>query len=251
MKVATRWYESLELADGVALLWEPHVHTFARCNIWYIRGRDRDLLIDSGSGLWPLLPSLPTTRPGHPVIAAATHAHFDHVGCHYQFGDCRAHEAEAEILETMRDEDTLAHLFRGLDDPVDALPGPGWDQHSYRLTPASVTARLADGDRIDLGDRVFIVVHLPGHSPGSVGFFEERTGILFSGDALYDGELIDNFQHSDVAAYRTTMERLQSLEISIGHGGHCGSFNDARKSVLIADYLAGRRYQGCPIDSAP
>ena len=42
-----------------------------------------------------------------------------------------------------------------------------------------------------LGDRHFEVLHLPGHSPGSIGLWERRTGILFSGDALYDGPLLD------------------------------------------------------------
>ena len=43
-----------------------------------------------------------------------------------------------------------------------------------------------------------------------------------------------------------TMERLRELDIRIGHGGHCASFDRARKDVLVEEYLAGRRRQGCP-----
>ncbi len=55
------------------------------------------------------------------------------------------------------------------------------------ITPAPATRLLAEGEAIDLGDRHFEVLHLPGHSPGSIGLWEEATGIFFSGDAIYDG----------------------------------------------------------------
>ena len=37
--------------DDVTLLWEPHVDPLIRCNIWHVRGRDRDLLVDTGLGI--------------------------------------------------------------------------------------------------------------------------------------------------------------------------------------------------------
>jgi len=43
---------------------------------------------------------------------------------------------------------------------------------------------VRDGDIIDLGDRAFEVLHLPGHSPGSIALFEAATKTLFSGDAI-------------------------------------------------------------------
>jgi glyoxylase-like metal-dependent hydrolase (beta-lactamase superfamily II) len=35
------------------------------------------------------------------------------------------------------------------------------------------------------------VIHTPGHSPGGIALWEAATGILFSGDIVYDGELIE------------------------------------------------------------
>jgi glyoxylase-like metal-dependent hydrolase (beta-lactamase superfamily II) len=80
------WFKRRRIDDTITLLWEPHVIELMRCNIWHVRGRDRDLVIDTG-------------------------------------------------------------------------------------------------------DRHFEVLHLPGHSPGSIGLWEERSGTLFSGDAIYDGPL--------------------------------------------------------------
>ena len=55
-----------------------------RCNIWHVRGRDRDLLLDSGMGLVSLRShvGLVTEKP---LLCVASQAHFDHVGGHHEF----------------------------------------------------------------------------------------------------------------------------------------------------------------------
>ena len=45
------WYRVRRLEDGVTWIDEPFVKEFYRCNMWHVRGRDRDLLIDSGMGV--------------------------------------------------------------------------------------------------------------------------------------------------------------------------------------------------------
>ena len=246
MKIARDWYEACELDQGVVRLRERHVHELARCNIWLARGSHRDLLVDSGTGLLPLSPVLPLAT-GRPLVAVATHVHFDHVGCLHEFADRRGHGLEADAFATMPDEATVAPLFRALADPVDALPVAGWTSRDYALRPAPLAVSLAEGDAIDLGDRVFTVLHLPGHSPGSLGLYDARNGVLFAGDAVYDGELIDDFRHSSVEAYCATMERLARLPVGIVHAGHYDSFGPARLRRLADDYLRGRRRPGCPL----
>jgi glyoxylase-like metal-dependent hydrolase (beta-lactamase superfamily II) len=244
MEVALRWYGSEQVDEAVTWIWEPHVDPFARCNIWLVRGRDADLLVDSGTGLRPLRPEI--ARTARPLVALATHAHFDHVGCLHEFVDRRCHVAEADALVDMPDERTLAHEFRALPEPVTALPGPDWRPAHHALMPAPPTSRLEDGDVIDLGDRSFTVLHLPGHSPGSIAQFDERSGTMFSGDALYDGELLDALPDSDQDRYMETMDRLSALSISTGHGGHGPSYDERRKRVLIQDHREARRSMGCP-----
>ena len=74
---------------------------------------------------------------------------------------------------------------------------------------------MDEGDVIDLGNKAYQVLHLPGHSPGSIGLFDVKSKILFSGDAIYDGELLDNFYHSDKIKYKEKdnyiLENNQSL----------------------------------------
>ena len=46
LDIAGHWFERKSLSHGVTWLWEPHVHPILRCNIWHIRGRDRDLPVE-------------------------------------------------------------------------------------------------------------------------------------------------------------------------------------------------------------
>ena len=51
---ADRWYETVPMEDGITLVQEPAIKSFFRCNMWHIRGRDRDVLVDTGLGAVPL-----------------------------------------------------------------------------------------------------------------------------------------------------------------------------------------------------
>jgi glyoxylase-like metal-dependent hydrolase (beta-lactamase superfamily II) len=77
-------------------------------------------------------------------------------------------------------------------------------------------------------------------SPGSIGLWEKATGVLFSGDAIYDGPLLDELPGSDIGAYVTTMKRLRSLPVEIVHGGHEPSFGRGRLIEIVDAYLARR-----------
>ena len=65
-------------SDGISLVQEAGVANFMRCNIWLVRGRDRDLVIDTGMGLESLKDWI-SGETDRPLTAVATHAHFDHI----------------------------------------------------------------------------------------------------------------------------------------------------------------------------
>src|SRR5205823_7652303 len=114
------------------------------------------------------------------------------------------------------------------DELLSALPRPGYDVDAYAVKPCPANHVIIDGDVVDLGDRAFEVMHLPGHSPDSIGLYEAASGTLFSGDAVYDGPLLDGSPDSDVRAYVATMERLRALPVEVVHGGHEASFGRPR-----------------------
>jgi len=233
------WYAQQSLGDGVTLVWERQLKPFYRCNIWHVRGRDKDLLIDSGMGIRPLAPAI-TAITERPILAVASHGHVDHIGGHHEFSDRAVHRAEAQTLAAPDRRNTIADPYL-TDEMFLGAPPPGFVVETYCVRPAPVTRLLVEGDVIDLGDRVLEVLHLPGHSPGSIALWEATTGILFSGDTVYDGPLIDDFHHSVASDYIASMERLRQIPARTVHAGHFASFGRARLATLIDDYLARKR----------
>ncbi|MEY2892989.1 MAG: hypothetical protein RJA98_2897 [Pseudomonadota bacterium] len=245
---AADWYRVTPMADGVTLIDEQHIDPFYRCNIWHIRGRDGDLLVDSGLGVVSLLQQMPFIQRER-VLAVASHAHFDHIGNHHEFAQRAIHRCEAGILAEPTAERTLADRYATVA-MFTALPPGGFDAAAYRVPPAPATRLLEKGDVIDLGDRHLQVLHLPGHSPGSIALWEAATGTLFSGDTVYDGPLIDDAPCCCVPDYIESMVQLQSLPVRTVHGGHFPSFGAERYRSLISDYLLGKRQPGCPAHGA-
>ncbi len=253
LQVASRWFDIEHLSDGVTRIFEPHVIRVMQCNIWHVAGRERDLLIDTGLGIASLSEAAARIFQ-KPLIAVATHTHVDHIGSLHEFPERIAHAAEAEALEHAADnfsmlrEDHAVEFIAGLERAgyqvgecfLTALPHRGFELRTFSCPPAPPTRLVQEGDVVDLGNRVFEVLHLPGHSPGSIGLWEAETGILFSGDAIYDGPLLDELPGSEISTYIKTMQRLESLPARTVHAGHDPSFDGARLRELARAYLDRR-----------
>ena len=249
------WFAIEPEAHGVLRIWEPHGSRLLRANAFLVRGRDRHLVIDAGLGIADLRAFL-APRLDRPVTLVLTHAHADHVGSAAAFAaagdEVLIHAAEAALVETPQPDRTLAFDdypedrrarlraagFEPSGPVIAALPPGGLDAARWRAAPVHPTRLLTGGETIDLGDRRFEVIALPGHSPGSIGLWEAATGTLFGGDALYDGLIVDTLPESDPAAYRETMRRIRALAPARLHGGHRESVAPARIATLIRHYLS-------------
>ncbi|MDB5395835.1 MAG: hypothetical protein JWM91_3341 [Rhodospirillales bacterium] len=253
LQIVDRWFEFETLTDGIIRIWEPHVVRVAQCNIWHVRGRDRDLLIDTGMGIASLHEAARHLFD-KAISAVATHTHYDHVGSLHEFEERIAHPAEAAKLAvpsgnfSMRREDHSPEITASLERAgyeigptyITAIPHADFSMTEFTFPAAPATRLVDEGDVIDLGDRVFEVFHLPGHSPGSIGLWEASTGILFSGDAIYDGPLLDEIPGSDIPVYCATMRRLAELPARVVHAGHDPSFDGRRLKALAREYLERR-----------
>ena len=251
LPTADNWFAIEWLPLGVLRIWEPHVSRLLRANMFLVRGRDRDLLVDAGMGVCSLRRFLDPFID-KPVVHVLSHAHVDHIGSAHEFAeDLRMHAAEAEVMRNppadlqlsfdgyseKRKEDLRKSGFDvsgALIDRLAVAVVPAGDVAHPGVEP---TALLAEGDAVDLGDRSFQVLHTPGHSPGSICLWEAETGILLGGDTIYDGLLIDTLPDSDPAAYAVSMRRLKQLNVSAVHGGHRESFGPAKYQFLIDQYL--------------
>jgi hydroxyacylglutathione hydrolase len=103
-----------------------------------------------------------------PVLILNTHGHIDHTGANLDIKEkygvpLAIHPADAARLEAADNIELSLLLGAKTSPPADLL--------------------LADGEDIAVGRFALRVIHLPGHSPGSVGFLSGR--VLFSGDTLF------------------------------------------------------------------
>lgn len=243
LPVAHPWFRADDAGNGVTRLTEPFVTPFLVSNVWHVRGSDRDLVVDTGNGVGPLRPVVDALTEGRPVTAAVTHGHFDHVGCLHEFDDRRCHESDVADVRTPFPLRLLREDFApgteaiwteyGYEAPdvlVTAVPDTMFDLRAWACPGAEPTALLREGDIVDLGDRSFEVMHVPGHTAGSICLWEAATGVLFTGDTAY---VEDRLGFDDQQAAITSLRRLRSLPVRLVCAGHGRTFGDAEFVAVI------------------
>lgn len=103
-----------------------------------------------------------------------THAHIDHIlGCR------RLSETYGMGFKLHRDEEQLLeHAQR-----QGEMFGVKVEQ------PPSPAGFLNEGDTVTFGTTTLEVIHAPGHSPGSICFFDAKSMAVISGDVLFQGSI--------------------------------------------------------------
>lgn len=92
--------------------------------------------------------------------------------------------------------------------------------------PVPLGGYIADGDIIRFGNSELRAILLPGHSPGGLAFYCEQSGILFSGDVLFQGSIgRADLEGGDFATLRNSiLKRLFVLpDNTIVYPGHGNS----------------------------
>ena len=188
--------------------------TFEANFIYLLIGSDKALLIDTGAVADPqamplaktVLELLPDKEHKKlPLLVAHTHRHLDHRAGDPQFASLPSTQVVPFDLEGVR-------AFFGFDN------WPNANAH------------------IDLGGRTVDVIPTPGHNQTHVAFYDDRTGILFTGDFLMPARLLIE----DAGAYRESalrvIEFLKTRQLTHILGGHI-ELNAAGRA-----YRFGSRY---------
>ncbi|XP_054904738.1 metallo-beta-lactamase domain-containing protein 2 [Poeciliopsis prolifica] len=249
---AADWYAHKSLGDGLFWIQERFYQSENRANIWLLRGTHQDVVIDTGLGLRSLPEYIDANgllgkdpQRKNPLLAIATHAHFDHSGGLHQFQQVGVHSAEVDALANGDNFETVTWLS---DREIAVAPSPGWRARHYKVKAVQPTHILQEGDVINLGDRQLTVLHMPGHSRGSICLHDRHNKLLFSGDVVYDGAMIDWLPYSQVSDYIGSCERLIGLvdseQVDQVLPGHYNTFGAKRLHRLSSAYIS--RAGTCP-----
>ncbi len=193
---------------------------FEKPFVFLIFGKDKALLVDTGSRDGNLAPTLNRTvknwlarnrRTTIPLIVAHTHEHEDHI-----WGD--------KALLAMNDPAM----------PITFVPSEVEATQKF----FGIKNWPTDIGHVDLGERVLDVIAIPGHSRVSVALYDPRTAVLLTGDTLYPGRLYV----VDFPSFEASVERL--IKFSEGKpvaqvlGNHI-----EQTSTPFLDYPVGTMYQ--------
>ena len=107
-----------------------------------------------------------------PVHLLATHGHFDH-----NFGNDFIFRTYGLEVEISADD---AYLINDLPGQFESMIG-----FPLRREYPEVGHFFEDGEQIHFGNHTFEILKTPGHTPGSVTFYNKEENIAFSGDTLF------------------------------------------------------------------
>lgn len=156
-------------------------------------------------------------EPSEITTVILTHFHTDHIG------GVKALKDAAPGLKTAIHEADAGYVAGTI--PLPRYPGlRGFVVGLFSLLKPSIFSPdilLKDGDRIE----GLTVIHLPGHTPGGIGLFDDASKTLFAGDLLRtDGTTFTEGPRAfsmDLAASWESIRKIGSLEFDtllIGHG---------------------------------
>ncbi len=180
------WFHVYRLPEDVYSIYEEGQYDQTLSHL--VVGDKLAMLVDTGNGIADLKKCV-RELTDKPVLVVNTHSHRDHLGQNWAFDDVAAFDDELGIARKYSSEGyPIARVADMVAPDAVCVPfPPGFDPSQYRIRPYTVTRWLKDGDIIDLGGRVFEVVHTPGHSPDSICLLERAKRILFTGDTFYPG----------------------------------------------------------------
>lgn len=191
-------YTVTELEQGIYRIGNSMVY------MELIVGEDRALLFDTGYGFGSL-EEVVRGITDKPLIVVNSHGHVDHACGNQQFGGAYIHPADMALAKehnhrAMR----LAELDRA-QVPLD------FDLEGYLSLGTGMLKPVGEGDTFDLGGIRLEVLHLPGHTAGSIGLWCREKRLLWVGDAINCFVWLFLPEAQPLSAYIETLHKAAAL----------------------------------------
>lgn len=110
-----------------------------------------------------------------------THGHIDHIGGVTELQE-RLKAVTGRDISVEGPHEADAPVIAGLMDSAKRFGVSG-------VRPMLPGRWLEEGDTVSVGDVAFEVLHCPGHSPGSVVFYQRAAGFAFVGDVIFQNSV--------------------------------------------------------------
>ena len=206
------WFKVHAIAPGVFAISEPR--QYESVTSFLVIGVQRAVLFDSGlgvAGIRDIVRRLTTL----PVTVVNSHTHFDHVGGNDEFEDVRNLDLPYSLASARGEvsQSLAAYASETLAD--DRVCGPlpaGVTGREYDIPTWRISGHIRDGEILDLGDRKLEILRTPGHTPDSICLLERKSGLLFTGDTYYSGEIYLWSPETNVADYTASIGKLAGFE---------------------------------------
>ena len=182
------------------------------CSLVYDEAKKVGAIVDPGGDVPVILEAIRQSGIKVEKILL-THGHIDHAG-----GAAELAEKLGVPIEGPHVEDTFL---------LDELPVSGANYGMAGVRAVTPDRWLKEGDTVTVGDLVFKIYEAPGHTPGSVVFFNDANRFALVGDVLFQGSVgRTDFPRGDHAALiRSIKEKLYPLGDDVvclpGHGEPC------------------------------
>lgn len=198
------WYLVREIGENIFWVNEPgHV------SFYIFRQGHRALFIDSGLGL--------SKELGHSLLhhlgiseflVYCTHTHCDHVGLNHMAKSVFLCKSEWEKYLRQNEFAQLQRYYSLLKGEKKWPTGTAINDSFRKWTPAGF---VSDGDTFVFGPWRFRTFEVPGHTSGSLAFFEQNQNNIFLGDMVYSGTLYFHLTDSSFGQYQRSLTRIKAL----------------------------------------
>lgn len=189
-----------------------------------IIGSQKALLIDTGYGYGDLKKAVEALTD-LPLIVVNTHGHFDHAGGNYQFNSVYINKDELPTyfwyLTEVKPLTTKTLLAKCSEDGLSVIP-PELDIDWYLKQNNRHFEMLSNHHVFDLGGRMVEAIFLPGHTRGSVVFYDDLSRLLMSGDDISPNLWIQFEQSAPLYDYAADLISLKKLPLSGIVSSHIG-----------------------------
>jgi len=187
------------------------------CNVYLIEEPDGLTLIDSGlprsdKKILKYIEELGHKHADLKTIVI-THFHIDHVGGLKKVKDATGAKVAVHLAD--------ANIVAGKE------PAPKPKNLVFRALGSVFKASAVEPDLLlNDGDRVaeLLVIHVPGHSEGSIALLDEKRKVLFAGDAarFVDGKLQGPPEQYtlDMAKAKESIKKLATFNFEVMLSGH-------------------------------